>query len=347
MSTKAAIGKMMAGGDGVHVFQEGADYGVAFAFSGVMRAKIKAVPGAEFRKDDAGCWVVPGKSVDKLIEAAADMRDFVHNGGVQVKDVADGKLVLFDFEKALAQEIGPVAGASYDKEAGAWHVPASSKALVAEPGKVSFFDLTINKMRGLVIEIAQAHENIKELAAASAQARDCAPGIHYPELDKSYTGPIVNANGYYAAQLTGIDDKANVAFLTIHKQADLGHEVLKGDDLRIDYGGDRSVKVRTTEVFQQQQQDREKLTALAASKMDGASVWNASAKDDKAYSGKVVDATNHFVLQHAGRAQFVLHDRSKLKGEFAPGEPMDVKYKNGVGHVAAKDKGHELAGAER
>lgn len=346
MGNKAKVGEMLVGGDGVHVFQEGQGFGVGFAYSNTLRSKLVSVPGANYDKE-AGCWKVPAASVDMLVAAVDDMRDFVHSGGVQIKDGFSGKYVLFDYEKALAQEMGPIAGAEFDKKAGSWHVMGDSKALVAEQGKVSYFDLAVNRMRGIVVEIGKAHDNITELAATSAKLRDCTPGIHYPEVGQSYTGPIVNANGYYAAQLTGIDDKKNVAFITIHKQADLGQEVLKGDDLRIDYGANHAVKIRTTAIFQQQQQEREQLTALAQSKMDGASVWHASSKDDKAYSGKVIEATDHFVLQHTGREQFTLHDRSKLSGAFTKGDVMDVKYKGGAGLVSEKEKGRETASVGR
>lgn len=344
MVTKTEVGAMLAGGDGVHVFQEGKDFGVGFAFSNVMRLKMKTVPSAEFDKENDH-WKVPAASAGQLCEAIGDMREFVRNNGVQIKDVAAGKLVIFDFDKSLNQVIGPVAGAKFSLEAGGWLVPTDSKGLVGKDGQISYFDKAVNEMRGLVIEIEKAKTGIVDLAAASAKERGVTPGIFYPQKDHSYTGPILNANAHFAAQLSGIDD--NTAFIAIHRQSDLGHEVLKGDDLRVDYAVDNSVKVRTTEVFRQQQQDRDTLTKLAESKMDGAKVFNASAKDGKDYSGKVVAVTDHFVLQHTGRDGFALHDRSKLKGEFARDEPMDVKYKNGVGMVNAKAKGQEMAGAER
>lgn len=347
MSTKSSkVAEMLAGADGVSVFQEGKDFGVGFAFSNTMVAKIKGVPGAQFDREGA-FWRVPGKSAAELLDVVGDMRDFIRSGGVQVKEVQDGKLVIFDYEKALTQAIGPVAGAAYKNDLGAWHIPADSKALVAEQGQASFFDRTLNQMRGLVVEIDKAHDAIRDLAAEAAKAKNFKAGIHYPESDHSYTGPIINANGHYAAQLTGIDDQQGTMFITLHKQSDLGKEVLKGDDLRIDYGADRSVKVRTTELFRQQQAERENLTALAQNKMDGAKIFNASTKDGKAYSGKVIELTDNFVLQHTGRSDFIIHDRSRLKGSIVKGETMDVKYAKGIGKANEKAKGQEMAGAER
>ncbi|CAG0973448.1 hypothetical protein RHDC4_01422 [Rhodocyclaceae bacterium] len=341
------VAQMMAGADGVTVFQEGKDFGVGFTFSNTMVGKMKGVPGAEFDRE-GGHWRVPASSVEALMGAVEDMRDFSRNGGVQVKDLAGGaKLVIFDYNKAVSQIIGPVAGAEFKKDVGGWVVPGDSKALVAEQGQSSYFDLAINKMRGMVTEISQAHESIKNLAAEHAKGKNLKPGIHYPETDQSYTGPIINANGHYAAQLTGIEDQKGVMFLTIHEQAALGKEVLKGDDLRIDYRPDRSVQVRTTEVFRQQQAERQKLEQVAAEKMDGAKVFNASTKDNKHYVGDVVEMTDHFVLQKSNRDGFTIHDRSKLKGNVVKGENLDVKYENGVGKVHEKAKGKELAGAER
>lgn len=347
MSKQSKVAQMLAGADGVTVFQEGKDFGVGFTFSNTMIGKIKGVSGAKFDRD-GDCWRVPGASGAELMAAVEDMRDFARNGGVQVKDApSGGKHVFFDYDKTLTQIIGPVAGAEFDRKVGAWFVPGDSKALVAEQGQASYFDRAINQMRGMVVEVGKAHEAIKDLAAEAAKAKSFKAGIHYPDVDHSYTGPIINANGHFAAQLTGVDDQKGVMFITIHKQADLGKEVLKGDDLRIDYGADRNVKVRTTELFRQQQTEREKLTAVAQGKMDGANVFNASAKDGKTYSGQVVEVTDHFVLQHSGRSDFTIHDRSKLKGNCAKGENMDVKYDKGVGKVNEKSKGREMAGAER
>jgi hypothetical protein len=326
--------------DGVTVVQEGKGFAVGFEFGQKHYERIKAVPGAEFDKENQ-YWAVPLSSAEALTATVEDMRDFNRNNGVQVKDVPGGKAVYFDFEKTLNQEIGPVQGAEYKSDLGAWFVPSDSKAMTGKDGKTPFFDLAINKMRGLNIEIGKARENIMELAAASAKGRDLKPGIHFPERDHSYTGPIINANGHFAAQLSGIDDDKGVGFITIHKQADLGQAVLKGDDLRIDYDEQGKTKVRTTEVFHAQKAERESLTALAMARMDDAKVLNASTKDGQAYSGNVVEVGEHFVLQHAGRNSFALHDKTKLQMDVKPGEKLDVTYRNGQGKGPEKTRGHE------
>ena len=343
-ATKAQINATMAGGDGVHVFLDGKDFGVGFAFSNVMRQKIKQVPGAEYDNEN-GHWKVPSTSAKELCETVGDMREFVRCNGVQVKDVDAGKVVIFDFDKALNQVIGPVAGAKYDQSQGGWFVPADSKALIAKDGQVSYFEKAINEMRGLVVAIEKDRASIQNLAVSAANDRMVTPGIFYPKKDHSYTGPILCANGHYAAQLTGIEN--DTAFIALHRQIDLGQAVMKGDDLRIDYGVDNAVKVRTTEVFRQQQTERDNLTKLAEGKIDGAKVFNASAKDGKGYSGKVVEVTEHFVLQHIGREGFAIHERAKLRGEVAKEATMDVKYNKGVGMVNEKAKGREMAGTER
>ncbi|OJW46236.1 MAG: hypothetical protein BGO63_03970 [Candidatus Accumulibacter sp. 66-26] len=342
MATKAQVAAMLAGGDGVSVVQVGKNFQLGFLYSPTLVNKIKGVPEAKF-DDEKDVWNVPGASADALLAAVKDMREFRQQDGVQLKDTPRGKLVIFDYDKSLARLIGPVDGAEFSREAGGWLVPYDSKAQVVGQGQASFLDRTINKMRGLVIETAAAYEVIQNQAAQVAKDLGYKPGIHHPQPDHSYTGQIVQANASWAAQLSGINDEKGVAFITLHKQADLGQEVFKGDNLRVDYGLNREVKVRTTEVFRQQQEEREGLKSLADGKIEGAVVLNASAKDGQAYLGRVIDTGKHFVLQHVGRNQFVLHDLEKLKGSIQAGEIMDVKYKDGKGLIAgpqlAQDRG--------
>lgn len=333
MATKAQVSALLAGGNGVSVAQDGKDFQVGFMYSTTLINKIRGVPGAQF-DDQKDVWIVPGSSADALMAAVKDMREFRLQDGVQVKDTQHGKLVIFDYDKNLARLIGPVNGAEFSREAGGWLVPNDSKALLAEQGQASFLERTLNQMRGVVIETAAAYETIQAQAVEVAKGLGCKAGLHHPQPDHSYTGQIIQANTYWAAQLSGIDDNKHVAYITLHKQAELGHEVFKGDNLRVDYGAHREVKVRTAEVFRQQQEERESLKALAGSKIEGAVVLHANTKDGQNYLGRVVDTGKHFALQHTGRNQFVLHELDKLKGHIQVGESMDVKYRDGKGQIA-------------
>lgn len=337
-ASKAGVEKMMAGGDGVTVGHEGANLQVAFGFSNNLVNKIKSVEGAVFDKD-GGVWNVPASSANKLVEVVDDMRDFVRNNGVQVKQGENGVDVLFDYNKEMTQVIGAVAGAKFDSAARVWNVPADSKALVVAEGQsLSYLDWSINKMRGMAIEAANDRVSIMDMAAASAEKMGVTPAIFFPDKDHSYTGEILNVNGSYAAQLSGKDDAKGTGFIAIHKLSDLGKDVFKGDDLRIDYDKDRHVKVRSVDVFKQQQIERNGLEAVAMGKVDGANVLNASMKDGVKHVGIVIDVTDHFVLQHGGRNEFKIHGRDALGGAaIAKDQKLEISYLGGKGKVVDVD----------
>jgi len=344
-----AVGVMVAGGDGVTVIHEGANLQVQFGKSNTMVSKIKSIDDAVFDEQNE-VWNVPETSAEKLCDVVADMRDFVHNNNVQVKDSPLGKQVFFDYSKELAKVIGEVDLAKYDTVERVWNIPANSKALLVKEGEpTSWLDAAVSKMRGIVIEQSADMQNIMELATASASSRGVKPGIHFPVGDHSYTGPILNVNGNFAAQLSGTDEKNGVGFITIHKLANLGKPVFKGDDLRIDYDDKRKVShVRSTAIFQQQQKEREALTSLAGGLVDGASVWNASKKDGAKHIGTAIEVTDHFVLQHGGRNYFKIHGRDALDNtEISKGKKLEISYKNSRGTVVDLDKQRTAAGVGR
>ena len=326
--------------DGVTVVAEEGVFQVAFEFGNNLVSKIRAVSGAKFVKE-GGYWEVPVANGTELAEAVEDMRDFKRNNGVQVKDLANGdKQVLFDFNKEMTQAIGPVDGAKFDKASYSWIVPATSKALTPKgPGETPYFDFAINQMRGIVIETTQDRDNIMELATATAKAMNVTPGIHFPVADHSYSGPILNVNAHFAAQLAGKDENNGVGFIAIHNLSDLGKAVFKGDDMRIDYDEKRQVKVRTVEVFKEQQKERGDLTTLAADMVDGATVRNASMKDGTKYNGIAVGVTKHFVLQHLGRDSFQIHNLENLGSkDITKGQKLEITYNNDKGAVVDLEK---------
>lgn len=341
---KLAVQEMVNGGNGVTVAQDGAIYQVGFAFSNNLVNKIKGVEGAKWDKE-GGVWNVPEASAGQLVAAVADMRDFVRNNGVQVKEVEGGdRQVLFDFNKEMNQVIGAVNGAKFDAAARVWNVAANSKALLVQEGQsTSYLDLAVNKMRGIAIETEKDRAEIKQLAAASATALGMKTDLYFPQKDYSYSGPILNANGRFAAQLENSNaEKGRPGYVVIHEVADLGKAVFKGDELRIDYDEKGHASVRTIDVFKQQQEERKALAELAAQKVDGPTVLNASMKDGAKHNGTVIEVTNHFVLQHAGRNTFNIHGRDALGGAVvAKDQRLEITYKGGKGAVRDLDKAVE------
>jgi hypothetical protein len=199
-------------------------------------------------------------------------------------------------------------------------------------------------MRGLIIETAQDFENIKKLAAETAASLGVKPGIHFPDADHSYSGPIVNVNAHFAAQLVDKDEKTGVGFIAIHNISDLGQSVYKGQDMRFDYDEKRQVGVRTVEVFKEQQKERAELSELATQKIDKANVRNASTKEGQKYNGNVLGVTKHFVLQHVGRDTFQIHNLENLASkEISQGQRLEITYKNDRGNVVDLDKKKEAA----
>lgn len=349
---KAAIKEMIgssADGVGVAQAEAGGNIEVAFGYNAGLVSKIRAVHGATFAD---GMWSVPEESAAQLVDVVADMRDFVRNNGVQSKTMENGDVhVTVDYSKEATEAMRKVDRAGFDKDAGAWVVPAASKSLADPlPEFTVSLDKTVNALRGMAIEAVQDMDNIKDLAAATAQSLGMKPGIHFPEKDHSYTGSIVNVNGGYAAQKT--NEKDGTVFIAIHKLSDLGKAVFKGDSLRIDYDDKRQANVRTTEVFQQQQKEREQLTALAGTKMDNANVRNASMQDGVKHVGSVIEVTDHFVLQHGGKNEFKIHSRealnvSGLAENIAKGQSLEIAYKGGKGMVVDRNQQKEREGMAR
>lgn len=278
----------------------------------------------------------------------SDMRDFVRNNGVQVKEVGGDKHVLFDFNKTLTQEIGKVNKASFSPEHKAWIVPPNSTSLALEAGNQStHLDMVVNKMRGLTVEIANDRTKIMGLAADFAKDANLKPGIAFAATrgEHSYTGEIANVGAHFASQKTG--EKDGVAFMTIHDLSVLGKPVFKGDQMRIDYN-DGHVNVRSVEVFEKQKAERAQLQATAAKLVDGAEVRNAATRGDdkKSYPGVVKEVTEHFVLQSGGRNKFTIHPREALGG-FVPKKDQDVEisYQHGKGQVKDRALAKQVAQA--
>ena len=160
-------------------------------------------------------------------------------GGVAIAAVAAGYEVKFSFDRHVdnaahqgpgQDEIKPVTydpqlvkmmrtveGAAFDKASGVWTVPeASMEALAA----------MAPRLRSEIKAIAVDRDSIFDLAGMSAEAKqkdnrssfDALPKVSdYLEAGEFHTGEIVNANGRFAAQLTGFGKDDGAAFVTVHR----------------------------------------------------------------------------------------------------------------------------------
>lgn len=141
MNKLSSVEAMLTGADGVTVIKAGDGFQVAFSFSNNLVNKMKTVPDAKFDKDE-GVWSVPKTSGNQLVGVVADMRDFVSNNGVQVKDVeGGGKQVLFDYNPELGRIIGAVEGAEFDKTTRVWNVPATVQKYAESEKKKSLLQI--------------------------------------------------------------------------------------------------------------------------------------------------------------------------------------------------------------
>lgn len=225
---KGLIAKMIEGGNGVTVAQEGNALQVSYSYSKQMDSKMLAVAQKDQLVVNNGSVVcdVPMKDAEKLVEVVEDMRDYVRSGGVQVKDMEDGgKRVSFDYNKDLVSEMRRLLGANFDKQTGDWIVSPTIKSVNEETkleetvpnpalvkkdfnpkypdNKLTYFDRTIDQMRNMVLQMTENKESIKKRAEEIAQDLGVNPGIHYPKPGNSYSGRIIAANGNYAIQQTG------------------------------------------------------------------------------------------------------------------------------------------------
>lgn len=139
------------------------------------------------------------------------------------------------YDPQLVKMMRTVEGAAFDKASGAWTVPeASMEALAA----------MAPRLRSEIKAIAVDRDSIFDLAGMSAEAKqkenrssfDALPKVSdYLEAGEFHTGEIVNANGRFAAQLTGFGKDNGAAFVTVHRTAALDKPLMKGDIVGIKY----------------------------------------------------------------------------------------------------------------
>lgn len=156
--------------------------------------------------------------------------------GVSVRKTESGELaVAFAFERQLVAMMSNVPGATFDKGASAYLVPAAS---------IGALEKVVPKMRKEARETSNDLEAITALAAASGhkaqEENGVAAGVEpkvstFRGAGKFYAGEIVNANARFAAQMTGFGKNDGAAFVTVHRLSDLDRPLLKGDSVKIQY----------------------------------------------------------------------------------------------------------------
>ena len=154
--------------------------------------------------------------------------------GVDVWQSEKGIMVNFPFSKTMAGIMRAVDGAEFDKVQGAWSIPADKAETLGE---------TVASLRKESVERSNdyiAIKNLSEIAGAALMSDKSQPGAtakisDFIDKERNYIGPIVAANGRFAAQFTGLGDQDGAAFITIHKMEAVNHHLFKGDDVSIKY----------------------------------------------------------------------------------------------------------------
>ncbi len=188
---------------------------------------------------------------NKTVEVSEVMTKLLGDiDGVEVDTVVENGVVVgfemhFEYDVALV-DLAHRTGAEFKELTGNWVIPLANEESFAK---------VLPKIRFEAKEIETSRSEIMALAAKSAVDRQVANGADqdviprisdYREAGRAYTGEIINANGYFAAQLTdfgtkaghakdGTPYKAGAAFVTIHRQASLDRNVNKGEDVGIKY----------------------------------------------------------------------------------------------------------------
>lgn len=181
--------------------------------------------------------------------------------GVSIKfDGLDRSAVRFSYNPDLVAQIRKIPGAEFDGVA-SWRVPVAQYDALAE--------IAASMRREYLLDSA-AHDTIESLADRAARDRQATPDQTPRISDFHLRGePLMGeilVNDRYAAQLTGLGKRDGVAFVTLHRLADLSESLFKGDNVAIEYDdkGRASVGRRLTA--------EEKLDASLGKSVDGVKV---------------------------------------------------------------------------
>ncbi|NLP65512.1 KfrB domain-containing protein [Paraburkholderia sacchari] len=169
--------------------------------------------------------------------------------------------VRFGYNPDLVAQIRAIPGAAFDGN-DAWRVPVAQYDALAE--------VSASMRKEYLLDVA-AHDGIVSLAQQAARERQDTAEVQ-PRLsefhprDEALRGEIISVNDRYAAQLTGNGRRDGVAFVTLHRLADLSEAVLKGDKVSITYDEKGRAKVGQLLTVE------EKLDASLGKSVDGVKV---------------------------------------------------------------------------
>ncbi|TCK31929.1 hypothetical protein B0G84_9044 [Paraburkholderia sp. BL8N3] len=145
-------------------------------------------------------------------------------------DGSDSYVVRFGYSPVLISQIRKIPGAQFDGS-DAWRVPVGQYDALAE--------VAVSMRKEYLLDSA-AHDRIAALADQAARGRQVTPDAtpilsDFHPRGESLLGEIIAVNDRYAAQFTGLGKRDGVAFVTLHRLADLSEAVLKGDRVSIAY----------------------------------------------------------------------------------------------------------------
>ncbi|MGP8437784.1 KfrB domain-containing protein [Paraburkholderia fungorum] len=145
-------------------------------------------------------------------------------------DGMDSYAVRFGYNPDLIAQIRRIPGADFDG-VDAWRVPVAQYDALA--------DVAASMRKEYLLDSA-AHDGIVTLAGHAARDRQAASDVQ-PRLSDFHArgeavfGEIIAVNDRYAAQFTGLGKRDGVAFVTLHRLADLSEAVFKGEMVSIEY----------------------------------------------------------------------------------------------------------------
>ncbi|APA90207.1 hypothetical protein BJG93_34385 (plasmid) [Paraburkholderia sprentiae WSM5005] len=176
-------------------------------------------------------------------------------------DGSDSYVVRFDYNPDLISQIRKIPGAQFDG-ADAWRVPVGQYDALAE--------VAVSMRKEYLLDSA-SHDRIAALADQAARGRQATPDAtpllsDFHPRGEPLLGEIIAVNDRYAAQFTGLGKRDGVAFVTLHRLADLSDAVLKGDKVSIAYDQKGRAKV------EQRLTAEERLDASLGTSVDGVKV---------------------------------------------------------------------------
>lgn len=258
---------------------------------------------------------------------------FGNSDGVDVTQTKECFFVSFKFDRQLVNLMHQIPDAKYLNE-NTWEVPLEGQEALTK---------IVPRIRAEAIAIEKDRENIFDLARSTAIYRQSMNGTDkkispnvgdYLDNDKFYMGEIVNANGRFAAQLTGFGKADGAAFVTVHRMSGLDKPVMKGDVVGIKYNekgvgevSDRSLVKSSEEILKEFDDNLGmKSQGVTVDSLDGkykvAFEFNLAMKNRlQKVDGVVFDNEVNAFIVPAERHEFLARAVADMRNEFV----ADVK----------------------